>query len=212
MSYFQKVMLPRIIFTIASALVILAYFTNIPDLRAISSELTSWGVVIATVAVAIGTFSLLRVHWDKVSKRSKGYSYSAWTIFVMLATIVIGQAFGLNSPAYGFIFNYWYGPLYSAVYCLIAAYSLSAAYRGFRIKNVASVVLTLAFLLIMLNEAPVVGISWPIFGPLATWINRVPLASGMRVVLIGGAIGLLALVVRIMSGREKTPLGIGGET
>ena len=211
MSYFQKVVLPRIIFIIASLIVIVAFFTNIPELRSISSELTPWGVTIATVAVAIGTITLLKTHWDRARKRSKGYLYSIWTILLVLVTIAVGQVSGLNSPAYKFIFDNWYGPLYSSVYCLIAAYSLSAAYRGFRIKNMAAVVLTIAFLLIMLNEAPIGGVIWSGFEPLATWINRVPLASGMRVVLIGGAIGLLALVIRIMTGREKTPLGIGGE-
>jgi hypothetical protein len=203
--------MPRIIFIIAFVLIVLGFYVRNPTLNMISSELKGWGTIIATTAVAFGTISILKHHIGRVVKRAEGYLFSLWTIFVIIAMIIIGQGLGVDSYLYQFIFRNWYSPLYATVYSLIACYCISAIYRGFRFRNLGAVLMAIAFILTMLGEAPVGSLIWPGWIPIATWIRRVPLASAMRGIFIGATLTLMALAIRILQGREKLPLGISGE-
>ncbi|MGQ0602897.1 MAG: hypothetical protein ACT4QE_14535, partial [Anaerolineales bacterium] len=57
-------------------------------LLALRLQLIAWGSVLAAVAVWLGVWNLLRVHFKKLLARSPGWAYS---IFVLLGAVV---AFG----------------------------------------------------------------------------------------------------------------------
>jgi hypothetical protein len=210
MSETYRVILPRIIFVACFVLIILGFYINNPTLASIASNLKGWGTTLATVAIFLGLINVARVQYGKISKQDEGYLFNIWTLAVLIIVIVIGQTWGMNSSQYNFIFRNWYGPLYARIYGLIACYSFSAAYRGFKMRSLESGFMGLAFILVLLKDAPVSTLIWPGFQDVGNWVTGVPLAAGMRSIFIGGTIAIFILALRIILGRERAIIGEAG--
>jgi hypothetical protein len=92
----------------------------------------------------------------------------------------------------------------------------SASYRAFRAKNKEATILLIAAFIILLGRTPlgVYATSWvpESFSLLqipnmAIWIMASPNMAGQRAIMIGIALGVISMSLRLILGIERTHLG-----
>ncbi len=171
--------------------------------------------------IGLGLISLAMVHGKRLFKRLPDWHNSLAFFLSMLAIMVVGfwsEAGHGGPPAVRFTYESLFTGLLinldAATFSLLAFYIASAAYRAFRIQTAESGFLMFAALLVMLGFVNF-GVSltnwipaesgWAFFrierlsSWLLMWINM----PGQRAVLIGVAVGSLAMAMRIWLNLER---------
>lgn len=193
----------------------------------VDSNFSVWFNIIAVFAFILGGASLLKNHLVRVVHRRTEWAYSLVTLVSFLGVLVVGLG-KLGGPPglqgqvtdptawFMVVFEAIYGPLIATLSALLAFFVASAAYRAFRLRSTEAAVLLGAAFVVLLGRTPLgawlseglpAGLSWLRIDTLSLWIMSVPNVAGQRAILIGVAVGVAALTVRILAGRG----GIEGE-
>ena len=186
-----------------------------------------WFNILAVFAFILGGASLLRSHLQKVLRRRPDWPYSVVTLASFLGVLVIGLA-KLGGPPglqgevtapdawLSVVFTSLYEPLMATLFALLAFFVASAAYRAFRMRSREATVLLAAAFVVLLGRTPLgTWLSGLVPEPLAflrvdllsVWIMSVPNVAGQRAVLIGIAVGVAALTLRVLAGRANVDGG-----
>jgi len=224
-----KKQIPLAITFIVGAVLILSVF--FPPIETLGEDFSLFFDIIAVFAFFLGGGNLLRVHTDRISKKRRDWGFSIVTItgfVVMLAagllklwnpggiTADVAASGSLFQLMYDWIFN----PLGATMYALLAFYVASASYRAFRAKNVDATILLVAAFVILLGRTPlgVYATSWipesfslMQIPNLAIWIMTSPNLAGQRAIMIGIALGVISMSLRLILGVERTHLGSDSE-
>lgn len=194
----------------------------------------SWGEeaslffdIIAVFAFFLGGGNLIRVHSQNVSRRSANWGYSVVTLlgFLMMLSVglfKVGNPLGIAGTLdtkgswFELMFTYIMSPLQSTMYSLLAFFVASASYRAFRAKNVEATILLVAAFIILLGRTPL-GMILTAWIPepfslfqipnLAIWIMNSPNLAGQRAIMIGIALGVISMSLRLLLGIERSYLG-----
>jgi hypothetical protein len=183
--------------------------------------------IIAVFAFILGGGNLFRIHLTKVQKKKKDWPFSIVTLggfIVMLAAglFKIGNPGGIQGDvaAVGSLFNDMYmqifTPLQASMFALLAFFVGSASYRAFRAKTTEATILLIAAFIVLLGRTPfglwltsgLTGdMSFLQLPNLTDWIMDVPNLAGQRAIMIGIALGVISMSLRLILGVERTYLG-----
>jgi hypothetical protein len=97
------------------------------------------------------------------------------------------------------------------MYSILAFFITSAAFRAFRARNLESSLVLVAGTVMVMSNSPVIANYVPALKTLGLWIREVPNMATFRGVMIGAALGSIALAVRTLMGIERGYLRGGGE-
>ena len=193
--------------------------------------------VISAIAFVLGAGSLLKANLSTISRRDQGWGYAAVTLVAFVITLVLGMAkvgvhpspdapqaawSGTQQTAetpFGWIYEFLLSPLTATMFALLAFYVASAAFRAFRAKNTAAVLLLVTAFVVLLGRtyAGVVLTDW-----LPEWASGLRLenlsnyamavfgTAGNRAIMIGIALGVAATGLRILLGLDRSWLGREG--
>lgn len=203
---FLKKTVPAIIACVCGVTVVVAYFFKIPSVQTLASHILKWQSVIAVFALGLGGVNIVRLHTKNVQKDPKNF-YSVALLLTFAITIIVGLTMGQNSGPYKFIFDYINVPTGSAIFSLLAFYIGTAAYRAFRAKNAEAAILLITGCVVMLGRVPIGAKILPFTVPATNWIMSVLNVGGQRGVMIAGAIGFIAVSLRIIVGLERRAYG-----
>ncbi len=205
----------------------------------LGTAVVDWFNVLAAIAFVLGGANLLKVNLLKISAREEGWGYSAVTILAFLVMITVGAfkigvhpdpkfpdvALSGNKEAVGgafwWLYEYAMSPITSTLFALLAFYVASAAFRAFRAKNAAAVLLLGTAFIVLLGRV-YVGVlltSWiPADNGWVSWLRLENLSNiimsvfnnaGTRAMIIGIAIGIAATSLKILVGMDRSYLGSG---
>jgi hypothetical protein len=211
----RRIEIPIAITIICTLLQIIPFYIEVKPLESFSDTFRSWMILVATCALFLGAASLTLLHLKKIQRKSTGWQFSVLVIIPMIVIMLAGLpipeiGLGDKNPVFDFLFMNVLTPLGATMYSIIAFFITSAAYRSFRARsNEATVVLVAGILMICYN-APLMTSMWPGFTPIGDWIFSVPNMATMRAVIIGAALGAIALAMRVLLGIERGYLR-GGE-
>lgn len=210
--------------TLLALIMIFSTYFRIKPVQDFSSTLQAWTVTIVNFSAILGVVMILRQHKNRIVRRKPGdnsWMFSVWLIALTVFYLVLG-IYGVESslsatptrdPTFSWIYNNAQVSLDSAVYSLLAFYITSASFRAFKARSKEAAVLLISAAVMMLYNAPAGSV---IFGPLATqfnsfgeWLLNVPNMAAFRGIIIGAAVGAIALGIRVMVGRERGYLGAG---
>ncbi len=200
----MKKEIPTAIIFLVGIIIIAAYYFDIPFITAASNNLQNWGVIVSAFALGLAAVNLLRIHVTKISRKQKGWVFSIILLAAMLITIVIGVTTGINSEAYRIFLVTPRTALGATIYSLLGFYIASAAYRAFIAKNTDAIILLVSAVLVLFGQTPYGEMVWGRFPDVVAWIMNVPNMAAQRGIIIGAAVGAIALSLRIMLGLEKT--------
>jgi hypothetical protein len=199
--------LPLVITFVVGVLVTLDPFLVDDQLHGAAVSLQDFATVLAAFALGLGAITLTVVHGGRIAKRSKGVFDSITLVVSLWIVVAVGLVFGVPSGLYQFQFVNVYTPLFTAVFALLAFFIMTAAYRSFTVRNLEATIFLLAGIFVVLRNAPVAEWLWSGFSTIGSWVLDVPNTAGQRGILIGAAIGVVALGVRVMLGLERGYLG-----
>lgn len=187
----------------------------------IDRNFSVWFNILAVFAFILGGASLLKSHLVRVGQRRPDWPYSLVTLIAFAGVLLVGllklggppglQGAVTDPEAWFMVaFTALYEPLMATLMALLAFFVASAAYRAFRLRSTEATVLLAAAFVVLLGRTPLGtwlsellprSLFWLRIDTLSMWIMRVPNVAGQRAVLIGIAIGVAALTLRILAGR-----------
>lgn len=225
----MKRQIPLTITFIVGCVLILSVF--FPPAERMGEDFSIFFDIIAVFAFFLGGGNLVRIHGDRIFRRRKDWAFSIVTLLGFFIMLMAGL-FKISNPggitgdvtATGSLFQLFYYnifyPLSSTMYALLAFYVASASYRAFRAKNLEATILLVAAFIILLGRTPlgVYATSWlpDSFSllqipNLAIWIMASPNLAGQRAIMIGIALGVISMSLRLILGVERTYLGVDNE-
>jgi len=209
-SYTLRNQIPLAIASLILVIVFAEYFLAMP--KAVSdfiSGLQKWTVILSAFAMVLSLLSVTRIHVPRVMKTGANMSdraLSAWLLVIMVITILVGIGFDTPSAQYQFIFRNLFSPLSSGVWAIMAFYYCGAILRSFRARSLEATVLVVAGFLVVTRNTPVISAIIPWWESLGTWIMNVPGVSGMRGLVIGVGVGVVAMGIRMLLQMERRPI------
>ncbi len=219
--------LPLVITFIVGAMMVLAVFVPRAPFSEADDKFSVFFNIIAGVAFILGGGNLIKIHGNKIYRKSHHWGYSVVTLagfFIMLIAggLKIGNPEGWVGPvqAPGSLFDWIYqatfNPLQATMFSLLAFFVASASYRAFRAKTPEATLLLAAATVILLGRTPL-GHSLTAWLPdsleffhiptLSGWILSIPNMAGQRAILIGIALGIVSTSLKIILGIERSYLG-----
>ncbi len=211
--------------------IVLVFSVFFPPAESLGEDFSLFFDIIAVFAFFLGGGNLLRVHADKIAKKRTDWGFSIVTVAGFLIMLSAGL-FKLFNPGgitadvtapgsmFQLMYDWIFNPLGASMYALLAFYVASASYRAFRAKNRDATILLIAAFVILLGRTPlgVIATSWipDSFSLLripemAIWIMTSPNLAGQRAILIGIALGVVSMSLRLILGVERTHLGSDNE-
>lgn len=205
---FLKKSVPIAAAFICGIMQIIDYFFNWKLGNVIAQEMRSWVAIISVFALGLGAVNVLRVHIRRIQQQPARNFTSILLLITFVITIGIGVTSGQTSEPYKFIFNYIIVPTGSSIFSLLAFYIGTAAYRAFRAKNVEATILLVTGCIVMLGKVPIGEKILPFAPQWTDWIMSVLNVGGQRGVMIAGAVGFIAVSLRIILGLERRSYGV----
>ena len=164
--------------------------------------LVSWAAIVTAFALFLGFANVVSVHWSRIRTQKPGAVYSGVLLVSLFGTLVLGLG-GPMSAGGQFIFNYILQPLEATLFALLALFVATAAFRAFRVRNMESFFFVLFALIVLLGQVPVSIYLWPEFPVIKDWILNVPTLAGVRGILLGVALGVIATGLRVLTGADR---------
>ena len=223
---------PLILTFTAGVFMILSFFMQpVPVgwmewLTELADRMTRWGVIIAAFAVVLGAGNIIRVSWHK-AKRGEDRPYKIVLLVCLFATMFLGlflnvkpeiqpnwfsSFFGVdglegNKNPFDWIYHNVQLPLGATMFSLLVFYITSAAYRAFRIRSVEAGILLVTAVLVLLGQIPFMSEVYA--DKVMAWIMIVPNVAAKRAILMGAAMGIASMSLKIILGIERSYLGGG---
>lgn len=191
----------------SGAIVLAKYFIANKALGTWGATMVSWRTIVAAFALGVGTVNLVQMHLRKITRRQKGWDSSVLLVISLVGFTAIGLTKGTTNPVYKWGFDYLYQPIYSAISSLLAFMITSASYRAFKVKDWQAGVLMVTAVIVMLGQVGVGSLIYKGIPSWSQWIMSVVNLAGMRGITIGGALGAVALSLRVLLGLERGYLG-----
>jgi hypothetical protein len=199
----------------AGLITLLSFVLDSQPLALLRGVFVEWTVILVAFAILLGVVNVLRVHAKRIQDR-QGTLYSIVLIMAFLAVFVPGIMPADAVPAYlspyvgpqgaivDFIFRYVQRPLQATLFSLLAFFAATAAWRAFRTRSVASLVMFIACILVLLGSIRLnVGEGWKLVVETRNWVMNVPVLAGARGILLGIALGTIVAGVRLLTGIER---------
>ena len=199
----------------AGLLTLLSLYLDSEPLRALRGLFVEWTVIVLAFALLLGVANVLRVHARRIHDR-KGTFYSLVLILAFLAVFIpgimptgagpeqIAPYLGPTGVVVDFSNRYIQRPLQATFYSLLAFMAATAAWRTFRTRNVTSLVMFLACILVLLGSIWLnVGEWWQLVVETKEWIMNVPVLAGARGILLGIGLGALVAGARLLLGVDR---------
>ena len=184
------------------------YYSPHPTVVSGYSTVLDWVQIIFAFTLIVGVLSVFQIHLKKISRRERLWGYSIVTLAAIIVMASAGFLGGTGrGTAFVWMFDNMQVPMQSTVFSLLAFFVATAAYRGFRLRNVEAGILLAAAIVIMLGRIPIGALISDHIPAGAEWILTVPSMSAKRAVLIGIGLGSITTALRVILGIERSYLG-----
>jgi hypothetical protein len=170
---------------------------------ALAKTLTGWVGFLAAVALLIGILNLLSVHFRRLLQ---GNIYSIVLVISLLAIFGLGVTdyIEVTDDAVSTAFRNVQAPLEAALASMLAFFLLFAGVRVLqRRRSWWGLLFIGSVIVFLLGRTPLPGKIGELFIDFSDVLTDVFVTAGMRGILIGVAIGAIAVSVRVLMGIDK---------
>jgi len=195
-----------ICFVVGMFMLVQFFIPSRPSVRAYEM-VVDWTQTIFVFTLLVGVTGMVKYHLEKVSRKKEGFGYNIVTLISIAIMALAGLIWGRQHGPFVWMFENIQAPMQATIFSLLAFFVASAAYRGFKARNVEATLLLTAALLVMIGRVPIGDWISPYFPKIANWILDVPSMTARRGIFIGIALGSIATSLRVILGVERTYLG-----
>lgn len=218
----MKLRVPLILCFLCGLLMIVQFFIPHPPFTKMYEKLLDWAIIIGIFAVVIGLSSLMRVHYTRISRKTKDAPYSIVVFVSMIIVAVLGIVKGIDDPWFEWQFQNIQVPMQATMFSLLAFFIASAAYRAFRARTLEATLMLVTAIIVMFARVPIGNFIWQRLAPdsvltshpdmpneIAGWVLNVPSMAARRAILLGVSLGGIATSLKILLGIERSYMGSG---
>lgn len=207
--------IPLAITFLIGVFMLVDFFVPHHGVSAAAEEMKQWGTIVIAASILLGVGNLIRVHFRKIRRKSDGWGYSIMTLASMAVMLYFGGPWGTieEGSAFNWMFLNMQVPLQSTMFSLLAFFIASAAYRAFRLRSAEAGLLLIAAIIVMLGRVPLGQFLTRGLPEKATlpWLTETIMAypnmAAFRGILMGAALGVMAMGLRVILGIERSYLG-----
>lgn len=186
-----------------SFIVLLGFFLPIPVLMSLRNVLTDWAVVISAVAVLVGIFNLVAVHFEKIRARQKGSVLGLILVVSLLGTFGYGLVFGVQDPLMQMAMDAVIVPVEASLMAILVITLVYASIRLLRQRRDVTTILFLVAAVLLLIAIMPKPFDNSLFDGLILDLTGVLSRGGARGLLIGIALGTILTGLRVMFGVDR---------
>jgi hypothetical protein len=229
---FFRLQLPLILAFVAGLFPIVAFFLTDRAVlvKVPANKLEQYMVIVAGFALLLGVVNVIQSNVRKIERKEKGWFYGVVLLLGLFSTGLFGilGALDVGGPFRGigelpngsltpfaWMTRYFFTPLQSTMFSLLAFYIASAAFRAFRARNVEATILLIAAVVVMLGRIPFGESLFAVFPGgkgwlphFTEWLMDKPNTAAQRGIIIGAALGAASLSLRVILGIERSYLGL----
>ncbi|RKX21143.1 MAG: hypothetical protein DRP26_00225 [Candidatus Zixiibacteriota bacterium] len=227
----MKRQIPLIITAIVGTVLVVSVFIPHDPFGRLGENFSVYFDIIAVFAFILGGGNLIRIHGNRIYRKSKNWQFSIVTIVGFIVTLIAG-AFKIGNPGgiqgdvaapgslFTLIYDNIFTPLQATMFSILAFFVASASYRAFRAKSREATILLIAAFIILLGRTPIGDYitfwlpGWLNFFHipiLANWIMAIPNLAGQRAIMIGISLGVVSMSLRLILGIERGYIGSEGK-
>jgi hypothetical protein len=207
----MKSVIPAAIAIGVGIVTLLGFFFTSGQIVALRLIFTDWAVIVGALAVLLGLGNLMTVHARRIDQQAPGWVYSLLTALAAIGTLAIGLFESLRSggPVLAqqdtvthLLFQGVVVASQAALASLAMFFLVAAAVRMLKTKPSGWSV----FFLIVVVISLIAWIPFPGLGlanQFRDWLISVPAAAGARGILLGVALGTIAIGLRVLTGMER---------
>jgi hypothetical protein len=195
---------------VSGAAMIISFF--MPVLQGMQDMLNKWAIIVSSFSLLLGMGSILMVNIQKISRKHADAPYAVVLLIALFTMMFLGIFFGVRpgdsrletinlENLFDYLFQMVMMPMSSTMFSLLAFFVASAAYRAFRARTPEATLLLVAAFIVMLGQVPI-GNFW-IIPQLKDFIMETINTAGQRAIMIGAALGVVAVSLRILLGIER---------
>jgi hypothetical protein len=176
----------------------------IPGLTDLRNQILNWTILIAGIALLLGIFNLLQVHWNRIRNKEKpGLSFIL--IVALLATFIITLWEGNQGQIATWIFSYIQVPIETSLMAVLAVSLTIAAARILQLrKDLMSFFFLITFFILLISSGPLFGIELPLFTQtIGPYVNKSLAVAGLRGLLIGVSLGTITTGLRVLLASDR---------
>jgi len=212
-----KRIVPLIITMVFGWLTLITYFW--PPVAPARYVLVELAVIVAAFAAILGAFNVINVHGTRIFRQRPGWFYSFFLLASLGIVLVIGAWEGFRAMVLGqdaarqgvsgggmvWVYQYVLIPVQASLSALLPFLLAFAAYRTLRMRSAAGALGGTIFLItaivVLLGQVPLFNLT--VLRDVREWIMRVPAMDGMRGILLGVGLGIMATALRVLIGVDR---------
>lgn len=177
-----------------------------PILRAITTTLYLWTLLLAGFALLLGVVNVLWVHLRRLQDGQPEWPQSLALVASCLAVFVAGILYpsGVTHPTVEWVFDHLIAPGQATLYALIFFFMAVAAYRYLRFAHPGGGWMLAGALLMLVAQMPASSnLLPPEFASVVAWLLQAPVMAILRGALLGSSLALAIVGIRFLLGRTK---------
>ncbi len=175
------------------------------NLRATTSLLYSWTVILGAFALLLGAFNVAWVHLRQVQGGANGWGNSLALLAAFFTVLVAGllNPAGTSSPMVEWLFTNLIAPGQAALFAVLVFFMAAAAYRMLRVSEPGGVWLLAGALLMLVSQLPAgAGIVPDAMVDATAWLLDAPVMAALRGVVLGMSLAAVLVGLRTILGRS----------
>lgn len=175
-----------------------------PALSTALSAGYQWLMLLAGIALLLGTANVLALHLWRVQTGQRDWVLSLILVAVMAAVFVAGivNPGGATGPLLSWVFDALVAPSQAALFSLLVFFMAAAAFRYLRVSRQGGAWMLVGTLVVLLAQWPL-ATQWlpPAYAQATFWLVDAPVMAALRGVLLGSGIALLVVGLRLLVGK-----------
>lgn len=191
---------------------LLGYFFTGAEIILLRLLFTDWAIILGALAVFLGLVNLVIVHARRVDAGGKGWPYSLLTLVATILTLGFGiGASVIRQQSVLYDSNSFFNTVFfkgiivasqAALASLVMFFLVAAAVRMLRTKPSGWSVFFLVVVVISLVAwLPISALGFA--NNFRNWLIEVPATAGARGIMLGVALGTIAIGLRVLTGVER---------
>lgn len=184
-------------------IVLLGQFISNATLDTIINTFIAWAVIAAAFALLLGLANLLLFHSQRIIKRDAQMPFSILILTTAVVVFLLVLPSGSGGAAGQWVLRYLYQPLEASFLALLVFFIGTAVFRALRVRTWEMALFAISAVVVLIGTVPFMGVVSPLIPAAREWVVNVPALAGVRGILLGVALGIIATGLRLLTGIDR---------
>lgn len=185
-------------------IVLLGEFITNDTFGGLTSILKAWGAIVFAFAVLLGLANVVLFHVRRIVARDSQMPFSVLILATTLVVfLLVSPLPGSTSAGAQWVLRYVYQPLEASFLALLVFFIATAVYRALRVRTWEMALFALSAVIVLIGSVPFMQVISPLIPAAKEWVINVPALAGVRGILLGAALGIIATGLRLLTGIDR---------